>query len=76
MSLGHEFLFVDFFRIAEVKPSSCPAYTSASKSRMRSKSTPSPSRHKPSSARWAVFVINDDWRARLQPATWDDANLR
>ena len=75
MSLGHEFLFVDFFRIAEVKPSSCPIYTSASNSRMRSKSTPSPSRRKPSSARWAVFV-NDDWRARLQPANWDDANLR
>jgi hypothetical protein len=69
MSLGHELLFVDFLRIAEVKPSSCPACTSASKSRVRPKSTPSPSRHKPSSARWTEFVIKDDWRARLQPAT-------
>lgn len=51
MSLGYEPLFVDFFRMAEVKPSSRPAYTSASRSRMRSTSTPSPSPHKPSSAR-------------------------
>ena len=36
MSPGYEPLFVDFSRMAEVKPSSCPAYTSTSKSRMRS----------------------------------------
>ena len=74
---GYGPLFIDFSRMAEVKPSSCPAYTSTFKSRMRRHRRLRTSR--PAHDRQAVTPCH---RRRLaghasaDDLTWDGVNLR